>query len=95
MQCIDELYHTAYLVLVDALTSFTFSKSITSIGVSAFEGCSALSKLVYQGTMEDWKLVSRGVKWSKGIKTFIMTAADGIIVVGTDFIGPILPPIRH
>ncbi len=36
------------------LTSITIPESVTSIGRSAFDGCSSLNSVYYEGTLKDW-----------------------------------------
>ena len=39
------------------LASITIGNSVTSIGLSAFNGCTWLDKIYYQSTAEDWNKI--------------------------------------
>ena len=45
------------------LTSVTIGNSVTSIGDYAFYNCTGLTSITFNGTMEQWKAVSKGTEW--------------------------------
>ncbi len=47
----------------DNLTSVTIPASVTEIGDSAFCGCTSLLKFNFDGTVSEWKNISKGIKW--------------------------------
>ena len=59
------------------LTSITIPDSVTSIGGSAFSGCSGLTSITYNGTMAQWKTITRGINWRYNIKATTVTCSDG------------------
>ena len=60
------------------LTSITIPDSVTSIGKYAFSGCSGLTSITYNGTMAQWKTISRNDDWSYGVpSTTKVTCTDG------------------
>lgn len=42
--------------------------SIESIGSSCFEGCSNLSMIVFDGSIDEWDSIAKNSDWNKGIK---------------------------
>jgi hypothetical protein len=46
-----------------SLTSITIPNSVTSIEVAAFSGCTSLTEIKFNGTVEEWKNVSKGNHW--------------------------------
>ena len=61
------------------LTSITIPDSVTSIGRSAFEDCRGLTSIDYQGTMAQWKAISKGSGWGYGTGDFTITCTDGTL----------------
>ena len=52
--------------------------SVTSIGNYAFSGCSGLTSITYNGTMAQWKTISRNDDWRYGVpSTTKVTCTDG------------------
>ena len=59
------------------LTSITIPNNVTSIGVRAFSGCKLLNTIQYDGTMQEWKSISRGFLWKKGVPAKVVHCIDG------------------
>lgn len=62
-----------------ALTSVIIPTSVTSIGASAFSWCVSLTSIVYNGTKEQWKAITKGDNWDDGTPDYIITCTDGTI----------------
>ena len=45
------------------LTSITIPSSVTSIGNGAFYGCIGLSEIRFNGTIAQWKKISKDSDW--------------------------------
>ena len=59
------------------LTSITIGNSVTSIDNYAFYNCSGLTSITYNGTMAQWKTITRGINWRYNIKATTVTCSDG------------------
>lgn len=64
------------------LTSFTIPHEITEIG-NAFEGCSNIATIYYDGTVEEWETRSiyKYSEWYEGISATVLTCTDGTIAI--------------
>lgn len=47
--------------------SVTIGNGVTSIGDSAFRGCVGLKEMRFTGTISQWKTMSKGSDWNKGV----------------------------
>ena len=63
------------------MTSISLPESVTSIGMNAFMWCSNLEDFHYQGTIEQWALVSKGSNWNNGIKATVVHCSDGDVAL--------------
>ncbi|HIT26011.1 MAG TPA: leucine-rich repeat protein [Candidatus Ornithoclostridium excrementipullorum] len=61
------------------MTSVTIPDSVTSIGGSAFLGCSGLTSIKFQGTMQQWKGISKGSRWNYNTDNYTVTCTDGVL----------------
>ena len=62
-----------------SLTSITIPDSVTSIGERAFSGCSSLTNINYNGTMDQWKAISKGSHWNSNTGNYTVYCTDGNI----------------
>ncbi len=63
----------------DSLISITIPKSVTSFGDSIFSNCVSLTNINYQGTMKEWKAISKGYDWDSNTGNYIVYCTDGTI----------------
>ena len=61
------------------LTSISIPDSVTSIGYNAFCNCSGLTSIKFNGTMAQWKAISKGSNWSYNTGNFTITCTDGTL----------------
>ena len=61
------------------LTSITIPDSVTSIGTWAFCNCSSLTSINYQGTMSQWRAISKDSDWSYYTGNFTITCTNGTL----------------
>ena len=61
-----------------SLTSVVIPDSVTSIEGYAFEMCTGLTSITYNGTVAQWKAITRGNNWHKNVpSTTTVTCTDG------------------
>ena len=46
-----------------SLTSVTIGDGVTSIGWYAFEDCTSLTSVTFEGTVSQWRAISKGGNW--------------------------------
>lgn len=61
------------------LTSLTIPDSVTSIGSYAFNGCSSLTGIIFQGTMQQWNDISKETYWNNNTGSYTVTCTDGVL----------------
>ena len=52
------------------LTSIVIPDSVKSIGDSAFSGCSGLTNITYTGTIAQWNVVTKGLRWDYEMENY-------------------------
>ena len=62
-----------------ALTSITIPNSVTTIGDAAFYKCSSLAYINYDGTVEEWNIVSKGSSWNTSTGAYVVCCVNGKI----------------
>lgn len=64
------------------LTSVTIPNSVTSIDNDAFFGCSRLKSIIFNGTIAQWRAISKGNNWKDGVSsTCKVICTDGEIPI--------------
>ena len=63
------------------ITSVSLPSNLTKIGTNAFEGCTALERIIFPGTMAQWELVEKE-DWNNGLGSCVVDCWDGDITVG-------------
>lgn len=53
-----------------SLTSITIPTSVKTIGKSALSGCTYLTKIVYLGTVDEWRAISKLADWDKNTRNY-------------------------
>lgn len=57
----------------------TIAKSVTNIGMGAFLGCSKIETITFEGTMAEWKDITKGSSWDFSTGDYKIICSDGII----------------
>ena len=60
-----------------SLTSITIPESVTIIRMGAFANCKNLSSITFEGTMKQWKTISKGWFWNFGVPATYVQCSDG------------------
>lgn len=61
------------------LTSVTILDSVTSIGENAFRYCTGLTNIMFNGTIEQWSAISKGVNWRFNVPCSSVRCSDGVV----------------
>lgn len=61
------------------LTSVTIGNGVTNIGRYAFRGCSKLETINYDGTIEEWRDIEKGVYWDRDCPFTEVVCHDGTV----------------
>ena len=60
-----------------SLTSVTVGDSVTSIEAVAFASCTSLTNLTYEGTVAQWRAITKGTNWNYRTGTYTIHCTDG------------------
>ena len=63
------------------LTSVTIGNGVTSIGGSAFAGCTGLTSVKFNGTIAQWKAISKGSHWNSDVPATEVVCTDGTVSI--------------
>jgi len=62
-----------------SINKITIPASVTSIGDYVFDGCGALTEIVYEGTVAEWEKVMKASSWIEGANEYCAVyCTDGI-----------------
>ena len=64
-----------------SITSIVIPNSVTSIGKSAFYYCSSLNSITFEGTIEQWNAVIKGLKWNVTVPATVVHCTDGDVEI--------------
>ena len=64
-----------------SLISVTMGNSVTNIENSLFYNCCKLSSITFNGTIGEWKAISKGMGWGNGIPTSVVHCTDGDVAI--------------
>lgn len=62
------------------LTSIVMPRTVKAIGEYAFYGCSELKEIFYQGTVREWKYITKYYGWHKESAISVIRCKDGNVV---------------
>jgi hypothetical protein len=65
-----------------ALTTVHIPASITDINTQAFSGCTSLTDLFFDGTMEQWNVIKKGKGWDENTGEYTVHCTDGELLKG-------------
>lgn len=61
------------------IKEMTIPNSVTSIGYSAFQGCSGLTSITFNGTKAQWNAITKGTDWNHATGNYTIHCTDGDI----------------
>lgn len=62
------------------ITEITIPESVTNIGNYAFDGCENLTRIIFDGTKEEWNAISKGYDWDYDTGEYIVHCSDGTLL---------------
>ena len=62
------------------IKTITIGANVTGIPARAFEGCSGLTDIYYQGTKAQWNAIDKGANWNLNTGSYTIHCTDGDIV---------------
>ena len=65
----------------EKLTSITLPEGLTNIYDNAFQGCRKLTDFNYNGTMEQWKAITKSYYWKSGTAFTVVHCTDGDVSI--------------
>ena len=60
-----------------SLTQLDLPHSLLAIGGWSFDGCTNISSINYNGTIEEWGNVYKGTAWASGVATTVVHCTNG------------------
>lgn len=64
-----------------SLKSITLPDGITSIGDYTFRNCTSLENITFNGTKEEWGIITLGTCWNSGVPATEVTCTDGTVEI--------------
>ncbi|MBQ7335217.1 MAG: leucine-rich repeat protein [Clostridia bacterium] len=61
------------------ITNFVIPASVRKIGERAFDGCTSLKRIIFNGTMEQWDAIEKGARWDGDMVIYPVTCTDGTV----------------
>ena len=77
----------AYLFYVDSssyrpnIKSVTIGNGVTSIGESAFYNCVGLTSVTFEGTVDEWNVIDKGMNWNSNCQFTEVVCSYGTVSV--------------
>lgn len=62
---------------LSSIVSVEIPKSVTEIGFYGFKDCSSLQTIKFTGTINEWKLIPKGLSWKYGVIATEINCSDG------------------
>ena len=62
-----------------SLTSVTIPNSVTSMGRHAFLTCISLKSIIFEGTVEQWNAIEKGLAWNAEVPATEVICSDGTV----------------
>ena len=65
----------------EGITSIIIPDSVRSIGSKSFSSCTSLESITFQGTIEQWNLIEKGILWNKDVPATVVHCIDGDVAI--------------
>lgn len=66
------------------LVTITLPSTLKNIGVMAFAQCTTLTAINYNGTKEEWSMITKGDGWDDQTGTYVVHCTDGDVAKGEE-----------
>lgn len=63
----------------NSLTNVTIPNSFHNFGWQAFNNCTNLTNIYYDGTIEQWNAILKGIDWDANTGNYTIQCTDGDI----------------
>lgn len=63
------------------LTSIYIGDAVASIGQWAFSNCSNLTNIIFEGTVEQWNIITKGAGWNTNVPATYVQCSDGQVAL--------------
>ncbi|MBQ4111586.1 MAG: leucine-rich repeat domain-containing protein, partial [Clostridia bacterium] len=64
-----------------SLTSITIPDSVTTIDYNAFSDCTSLTSITFEGTIDQWNAISKGIRWNYNVPATKIVCSDGTVAI--------------
>ena len=61
------------------MTSIVIPESVITIDSCAFEGCTGLTSITFEGTVEQWNAISKDNNWNFNLPATEVICSDGVV----------------
>ncbi len=76
----NPLYYAKNLYLNgELITELVIPDDVTSIGSYAFYNCTSITKITFNGTVAEWKAMSKGYSWDSNLGDYPVHCTDGVV----------------
>ena len=64
-----------------SLSTITIPASVKTLGQLAFEQCTSLQNIVYQGTKSEWEYITKDASWNQDVPCRVVHCIDGDVEI--------------
>ena len=59
--------------------SITIASTVKEISSLAFQDCTQLTEIIFEGTVEEWNAVEKGGSWDTNTGEYVVHCTDGVV----------------
>ena len=64
-------------------SSITIASTVREIENTAFEDCTQLTEIIFEGTAEEWNAIEKGDNWDRNTGDYVVRCTDGVVEKAT------------